>query len=423
MHGLGDELAAAIAVVGAGLWAWRRWHPVSFWLLIAFPASLIGLYASWRRVAGGCGLTLRPRPPAKGLPDLVPGLGLARPTTAGWRLPVRLLDGQVPADYVEAAEKLAHAWRVHAVRVIESGPGRVVLSAYRRDPLDAVNVLSTGGELLTVGVGVLDDGRRWVIDFRVVPHWLIAGATLSGKSNLVHAIVAGLAGQPVVLLGIDLKGGVELGPIEARLSALATDRTETVLLLDEVLAELAARKAVCRTHGAREIWTLPEVVRPLPVVIVVDEVAELFLAADRAEKDQVARAGTALQRIASTGRAFGIYLVVCGQRIGSDLGPGVTALRAQLTGRVCHRVNDPETATMALGDVSKPAVVEARAIPAITPGVCVALLPEGGWRRARSTEVPDATVTAMAKRYAALARPWPLDTSGQDVPGGDSQAA
>ncbi|GAB3279770.1 hypothetical protein GCM10027589_06530 [Actinocorallia lasiicapitis] len=34
-----------------------------------------------------------------------------------------------------------------------------------------------------------------------------------------------------------------------------------------------------------------------------DEVAELFLAADRAEKDQVTRAGTALQRIASTGRA------------------------------------------------------------------------------------------------------------------------
>ncbi|GAB3279763.1 hypothetical protein GCM10027589_06520 [Actinocorallia lasiicapitis] len=163
MHGLGTDLAIVVAVVGAALWAWRRWHPVSFRVLIAFPASLLGLYASWRRVAGGCGLTLRPRPPAKGLPDLVPGLGLARPTTAGWRLPVRLLDGQVPADYVEAAEKFAHAWRVHTARVIDAGPGRVVLSTYRHDPLEAVRVGSTGGELLTVGVGVPDDGRRWEV--------------------------------------------------------------------------------------------------------------------------------------------------------------------------------------------------------------------------------------------------------------------
>ena len=39
-------------------------------------------------------------------------------------------------------------------------------------------------------------------------------------------------------------------------------------------------------------------------------------------------------RVAQLGRALGVHLVVAGQRIGSDLGPGVTALRSQLSGLV-----------------------------------------------------------------------------------------
>lgn len=80
-------------------------------------------------------------------------------------------------------------------------------------------------------------------------------------------------------------------------------------------------------------WTLPEAFRWIPVVVLVDEVAELFLMADKSEKDEVARTATALLRLAQLGRAFAVYLVVCGQRIGSDLGPGVTALSLRLQGR------------------------------------------------------------------------------------------
>src|SRR5690606_12006590 len=100
-------------------------------------------------------------------------------------------------------------------------------------------------------------------------------------------------------------------------------------------------------------------------VVLVDEVVELFLMADGSGKDQVAKTGTALVRVAQLGRALGVQLVVCGQRIGSDLGPGVTALRSQLSGRVCHRVNDPETAAMTLGDLDPAALDAARAIPAL----------------------------------------------------------
>jgi DNA segregation ATPase FtsK/SpoIIIE-like protein len=80
--------------------------------------------------------------------------------------------------------------------------------------------------LLTVRPGMLETGQPWVIDLRVVPHWLNAGATQSGKSNLANAIIKGLSPQPVALIGFDLKGGVEFTPYAPRLSALATTRTE-----------------------------------------------------------------------------------------------------------------------------------------------------------------------------------------------------
>jgi S-DNA-T family DNA segregation ATPase FtsK/SpoIIIE len=163
---------------------------------------------------------------------------------------------------------------------------------------------------------------------------------------------------------------------------------------------------LCRDRGARDIWRLPEWLRPTPVVVLVDEVAELFLIADKSEKDQVTRIGTGLLRLAQLGRAFGVYLIVCGQRIGADLGPGVTALRAQLSGRVCHRVNDPETATMTLGDLDPAALDAARLIPASTPGVAIVAAQDGLWSRARSALVTDQQAEHAASAHSHLTPSW-----------------
>ncbi|NEE55148.1 plasmid transfer protein, partial [Streptomyces sp. SID8455] len=79
-------------------------------------------------------------------------------------------------------------------------------------------------------------------------------------------------------------------------------------------------------------------------------VAELFLVAAKKDEERRDRMVMRMIRLAQMARAVGIFLEVCGQRFGSDLGKGATALRAQLTGRVVHRVNDKQTAEMALGD-------------------------------------------------------------------------
>jgi len=100
-----------------------------------------------------------------------------------------------------------------------------------------------------------------------------------------------------------------------------------------------------------DIWGLPESERPVPIVLFVDEVAELFLTATRKDEERRDEMVTQLIRLAQLGRAAGIYLEVCGQRFGAELGKGATMLRAQLTGRVRHRVNDEASAKTALGDI------------------------------------------------------------------------
>jgi S-DNA-T family DNA segregation ATPase FtsK/SpoIIIE len=329
-----------------------------------------------------------------------------RPTKLGWKVSVKLTDGQIPDDYVKVVERLSHAWRVHAVRLLDWRPGRLTLVATRTDPLTEVTCSPETAEPLTVRVGMLENGQPWVIDFRTVPHYLNAGATQSGKSNLANAIIRGLAPQSVALVGFDLKGGVEFTPYAARLSALATTRAECVELLDGLARILADRMTLCRTHGARNVWKLPDDIRPVPVVVLVDEVAELFLMADKSEKDEVSKTATALLRVAQLGRAFAVYLVVCGQRIGADLGPGVTALRSQLSGRICHRVNDPETATMTLGDMDPDALEAARKIAADTPGVAVIAGSDGSWHRARSVLTTEEQAEHAAQGYAHLTPEW-----------------
>lgn len=425
----------ALAAAAAGALAWRHYAPRSFWLVAVFPLRAVHLYLTWTHVASGCGLSTRRRrwrwtlgavPVAGPLAyaargaamasqqrrlrrvdvEHAPPLGVPRASALGWRVRVKLLDGQVPDDYAKACEALAHAWRVHAVRVTGSAPGRVWLSALRSDPLVRVAVEPGTGELLKVTPGLVETGQPWVIDFRMVPHWLNAGATQSGKSNLANAIIKGLAPQRVALVGFDLKGGVEFTPYAPRMSALATTRAECGQLLDDLLRVLADRMRTCREQGARNIWRLPDFLRPTPVVVLVDEVAELFLMADKSEKDEIAKTGTALLRVAQLGRAFGVYLIICGQRIGSDLGPGVTALRSQLSGRICHRVNDPETANMTLGDMDPAALEAARAIPAETPGVAIVAGQDGHWYRVRSVEVSEHEAENAARVHAHLTPSW-----------------
>ncbi|GGV65495.1 conjugal transfer protein TraS [Streptomyces longisporoflavus] len=381
--------------------------------MTGYPATALRVLATWRRVAMLNDLAVSRRPPRGLVGDLVvkgdplrpvaPRLSFPRATRMGLTVIVRLHAGQTPATYMKAADALTHAWKVHAVRVTSPERGIVLLTATASDPLARPGLATAPAALLSALIGALESGGAWVMDLRTVPHWLIAGATRSGKSTLLARLITQLAPQPVALVGIDCKGGMELGLFSSRLSALTTCRREAVAVLAALVVDMQGRMAACRSAGARSIWELPDLLRPVPVVVIVDELAELYLSdGTREGKAEADQCSTLLLRLAQLGAALGMHLVVAGQRVGSDLGPGVTALRAQLGGRICHRVNDPGTAEMTIGDLNKDAVAVAQSITAQEQGVAVCTGPDGGWGRARSHLTPTEEAVTTAMKYAAM---------------------
>ncbi|MCD9144761.1 FtsK/SpoIIIE domain-containing protein [Streptomyces albireticuli] len=397
-------LLAWVLVAGAYL---RDRYPVVFWYLTGYPVTALRVVRTWRKVAQLNDLAVSPRPARGLLGNLVvkgdslqaiaPRISFPRATRTGLSVVVRLHPGQTPAPFIQAADALAHAWRVHAVRVTSPERGRAFLLATAADPLRRPGLAHAPAVLLSALVGILESGGAWVMNLRQVPHWLIVGATQSGKSTLMARLIVQLAPQPVALIGIDCKGGMELGLFESRLSGLATSRREAVAVLGSLVEEMALRMEICRMEGVRSIWDLPDKTRPVPVVVLVDELAELYLTdGTRDGKAEAEKCSTLLLRIAQLGATLGLHLVLAGQRVGSDLGPGATALRAQLSGRICHRVNDPGTAEMVLGDLNKDAVTVAQSITTAEQGVAVCTSSQGGWGRARShlTTIDDARKAA-----------------------------
>ncbi|MEV4866319.1 FtsK/SpoIIIE domain-containing protein [Streptomyces ossamyceticus] len=398
----------------------RRHRPVWHWYLVGYPATAWRVASTWRRVAILNDLAVSRLPArtlvghllVKGDPvrPVAPRRSFPRALPMGLSVLVRLHAGQTPAAYLKAADAFVHAWKVHAVRVISPERGLVLLTAMANDPLQRPGLATAPApaEPLCALIGALETGGAWVMNLRLVPHWLIVGATRSGKSTLLARLITQLSAQRVALVGIDCKGGMELGLFTARLSALATCRREAVAVLSALAVDMQDRMSTCRTAGVRSIWELPDKLRPVPVVVLVDEIAELYLSdGTRESKAEAEQCSTLLLRIAQLGAALGLHLVVAGQRVGSDLGPGVTALRAQLSGRICHRVNDPGTAEMALGDLNKDATAVTQSITAEERGVAVCTGPDGGWSRARSHLTTTEEAVSTARKHAALAPELP----------------
>ncbi|WP_326621146.1 FtsK/SpoIIIE domain-containing protein [Streptomyces decoyicus] len=416
------ELGGPLAAIGGAAYA-RKAHPTAYWTTVGLPLSVVRLLASYCSTMDACGLTVepsrlralavrattrrevRPVPPRRGIP---------RPTSTGLRVRIRLAPGQEPADVAASSERLRHAWGVHAVHVVSLKPGVVELRLVGFDVLRKVKMpRQARSELLAVPVALREDATAFVRDYRTVPHQLVLGATLSGKSMFLRNLLTGLAAQPVALVGIDCKRGVELSPFAPRLSALATEPDEAAKLLPVLVREMEdrydlikARQGIAPTTPDEEItsdvWGLPEGERPYPIVVFVDEVAELFLVATRKDEERRDEMVTQLIRLAQLGRAAGIYLEVCGQRFGAELGKGATMLRAQLTGRVCHRGNDEASAKMALGDIAPEAVGVASTIPAEVPGLAVAGDSSGGWIRVRTPYLSLADAAATCRETAEL---------------------
>ncbi|TJZ41447.1 plasmid transfer protein [Streptomyces piniterrae] len=407
------EVAGALGGVGGfGLGYAKVCAPRVYWSLVGLPVTWGRFTVRYRSTMDVCGLTVQPSRlrafmarniARREVQPVPPKIRRVRGTSTGLRVSLRLPAGLEPADVAAASERLRHAWGVHSVNVVETRPGVVELRMTGYDVLKRVRMprrIKTGP--MVVPVALREDGTAFVRDYRKVPHGLTLGANQSGKSMYQRNLVKGLAKLPVGLVGIDCKRGVEQTAYAPRLSALATTPEEASRLLDVLVEEMESRFDLLSVHGVSDLWDLPESVRPVPLVVLVDEVAELFLTAAKKDEERRDRMVMQMVRLGQMARAIGIYLEVCGQRFGSELGRGATMLRAQLTGRVIHRVNDKQTAEMGLGDIAPDAVFAVTAIAPDRPGIAVAGDSSGGWSRIRTPETSPAEAAAVCREYAHL---------------------
>ncbi|WP_328399447.1 FtsK/SpoIIIE domain-containing protein [Streptomyces sp. NBC_00390] len=394
---------ALVAVVAALVL--RRLRPAWYWLSIGIVLATCRVVFRYASVMDACGLTVPPsrlrltlarlanRPAPEARP---PRILRIRPTRTGLVLRLKLQPGQDAFDFAASTDRLRHSFSMHGItsREIKSGVVELRMTGY--DVLQRVQMPARAERKgLRIPVALREDGEVHYRDYQEVPHALNLGATKSGKSVYQRHLVKELAPQHVALVGVDCKQGVELAPLARRFSALADNPDDAADLLEALVLRMADTYQVIRREQrisadttdaeiTADIWGLPEHLRPVPVVLLVDEVAELALFSNTAEKKRRERIITALVRLVQLGRAAGIYVEICGQRFGAELGDGITMLRAQLTGRVSHRVNDEASAKMAFGDISPDAVLATTQIPVERPGMAVAGDSTGGWVRIRT---------------------------------------
>lgn len=396
-------VALLLVVATALILRWRR--PAWYWLTFGVTLAVLRVLVRYTTVMEACGLTVppsrwrmalaratnRPAPTSR-----APRILRLRPTRTGLVLRLGLRPGQDAFDVAASCDRLRHSFDMYGVTSRELRSGVVELRMTGYDVLKRVQMPAKIDRTpMRVPVALREDGAVHYRDYRTVPHALTLGATKSGKSVYQRNLVAELAAQDVALVGIDCKQGVELFPLARRFSALADNPDTAADLLDALIARMEAVYRLIRAEQritadvpdaeiAADIWDLPDHLRPVPIVVLVDEVAELALFTTKDEEERRDRIITDLARLAQLGRAAGIYLEICGQRFGSELGKGITMLRAQLTGRTAHRVNDEPSANMAFGDIAPDAVLATIQIRPDTPGIAVTGDSTGGWARIRT---------------------------------------
>ncbi|WP_079122736.1 FtsK/SpoIIIE domain-containing protein [Streptomyces abyssalis] len=414
-------LIAAVIAGGLALLRWLR--PAWFWLCLGLPLAAARVLIRYGSVMEACGLTVPPsrmrlavaRATRTEVPSSrVPRIIRLTPTRTGLVLRIKMRPGQDAFDFIASSDRLRHSFKMQGVTGREVKAGVVELRMTGYDVLKRVQMpAKTETKTLRIPVSLREDGAIHYRDYREVPHSLNIGATQSGKSVYQRRLVSELAPQPVALVGIDCKNGVELAPLARRFSALACNPDDALGLLDglldrmEVIYEIIRREQrissdVPDAEITADIWGLPEHLQPTPVVLLVDEVAELALFASKKEEKRRDAIVTALVRLAQLGRAAGIYVEICGQRFGADLGNGITLLRSQLTGRVSHRVNDEASARMVFGDISPDAMGATVQIPTDRPGTAVAAESSGGWVLTRTPYTTLRQAVNTCNRHADL---------------------
>jgi S-DNA-T family DNA segregation ATPase FtsK/SpoIIIE len=264
---------------------------------------------------------------------------------------------------VNLADDLALALRALSIRIVAPIPGKdavgIEVPNVKREMVTLRDILSSpvyqeSKSKLTMAMGKDIAGNPYVADLARMPHLLIAGATGSGKSVAVHAMIASLlfraTPKEVRLLIVDPKM-LELSvynDIPHLLLPVVTESKKAAVALRWAVAEMERRYRLMADEGVRNLATYNKKIEKkvkdlggavpaeddnveiLPqIVLIIDELADLMMVAGKDVEESIAR-------LAQMARAAGIHLILATQRPSVDVITGL--IKANFPARVAFQV-------------------------------------------------------------------------------------
>lgn len=192
---------------------------------------------------------------------------------------------------------------------------------------------------IQVAFGKTLDGDSYVADLAKMPHLLVAGATGTGKSVFLNALITSIlfkySPEEVRMILIDPKR-VELSVYRGLPNLLIKETIKepkhSVNVLKWLTQEMDRRYAFFEEKGCANIdqynslYRQPDEPKMYRIVLIVDEMADLMMKS----KDNTVE--ECIVRIAQLARACGIHMVIATQR------PIVKVITGLIKGNILHRV-------------------------------------------------------------------------------------
>lgn len=244
------------------------------------------------------------------------------------------------------SQDLALALAAHPIRIEAPIPGKSLVGIEVPNKTAALvrlgNIMSypefSASGLLGVVLGRDVNGEPIFNRIDKMPHLLVAGATGSGKSILVHSLIISLlyknSPDTLRLALIDPKR-VELTMYDGLphlIHPVITENKKAIGIFRWAIQEMERRYELLSAAGRRDIgsYNQKEKDDPLPyVVVVVDELADLMSTYGREIEGSIIR-------LAQMARATGIHLILATQRPSVEVITGL--IKANITNRIALQV-------------------------------------------------------------------------------------
>lgn len=237
------------------------------------------------------------------------------------------------------APELQYAIGAESVVINAPAPGTkyitIEIPAPNRRLVSLGDVIDSASSPLTFSLGTDTSNNILSVDIKQAPHFLIAGQTGAGKSNMLNSMICSLlmktTPDELLFMNVDTKL-VEL-PIYDGIPNLmcpcVTDAYEAINVLQALVQLMEDRYQITQQYKVKNLDELNSKLSPAQkvpyILVVIDEVADLIMLSKHEVEESIVR-------IAQKARAVGIHLIVSTQSPRREIITGL--LKANLPSRL-----------------------------------------------------------------------------------------